>query len=200
MSWPFGDLPLFGFDCLVIDPPWHFNLYSNAGNQKAASSQYDVMNLADIKALPVGQLARAKAILFLWACAPMLPEALDVMKAWGFTYKTMLAWRKITPAGKPRMGCGYVARSMHEPILVGAIGHGDQDKALPSVFDGTCLDDGADLIDGIARQHSRKPDSFYDLVRQVTPRAERCDLFSRETREGFTGWGREHRKFDEAAE
>jgi N6-adenosine-specific RNA methylase IME4 len=74
---------------------------------------------------------------------------------------------------------------MHEPILVCTVGN-PQHKPFPSTFD------------GIAREHSRKPDEFYDLVLRHTPQAfRRADLFSRQTRPGFDGWGNEHGKFDE---
>jgi len=116
----------------------------------------------------------------------MLPQAIEVMTAWGFVFKSEIVWIKVTKNGLPRMGTGYRVRTMHEPILVGTIGS-PQHKAFPSAFL------------GIAREHSRKPVEFYDLVRKRTPRWRRADLFSRETREGFQGWGDQHGLFDEAA-
>jgi len=113
----------------------------------------------------------------------MLPQALAVLAAWGATYKSELVWRKVYRSGKQRIGTGYRVRTMHEPIVVGAFGR-PVHKALPSLFD------------GVAREHSRKPDEFYQLLRAATPAGARCDLFSRETRAGFTGWGDEATKFD----
>ncbi|WP_281015481.1 MT-A70 family methyltransferase [Rhodoplanes serenus] len=85
------------------------------------------------------------------------------------------------------MGTGYRVRTLHEPILVCITGNPTH-RPFPSLFD------------GVAREHSRKPDEFYGVVRRCTPGAlVRADLFSRETREGFIGWGDEHRKFDGAA-
>jgi hypothetical protein len=87
---------------------------------------------------------------------------------------------------QPGIGTGYRVRTMHEPILVCTVGK-PQHKPFPSTFD------------GIAREHSRKPDEFYDLVLSHTPQAiGRADLFSRQTRPGFEGWGNEHGKFDES--
>jgi len=104
--------------------------------------------------------------------------------AWGFMPRSEMVWRKVTANGKPRMGTGYRVRSLHEPVLVATIGN-PKHKALPSVFD------------GVAREHSRKPEEFYELVRASTPGAlRRADLFSRENRAGFEGWGLEHGKFD----
>ncbi len=186
MTFPFTPLQMFGYDVLVVDPPTEFDLYSAAGNKKSASAQYAVMSWRDLAAMPVGHLA--KAILLLWACAPTLPQSLDLMKAWGALYKTELIWRKTTKNGKPRMGPGYRARGLHEPVLVGVFGNEWQTHAaFPSLFD------------GVAREHSRKPDEFYDMVATKTPGLERCDLFSRQSHPGFAGWGNEHGKFDQAA-
>lgn len=185
MTWPFGSLRMFSYDVIVCDPPTEFVLYSEAGNKKSASAQYDTMPWNEIASLPVGQLGRANSILLLWACAPTLPKSLELMKAWGAKYKTELIWRKVTKNGKPRMGPGYRARGLHEPVLLGVFGDERQIHApFPSLFD------------GIAREHSRKPDKFYSMVAEKTPNAFRCDLFSRQTHPGFDGWGKEHGKFD----
>ena len=179
-----ADLPTFGFDLVVADPPWAFALRSAAGEAKSAQAQYACMPLDEIKAMPVGHLVGANSWLFLWATAPMLPHALEAMAAGGFVYRTRLAWRKLTAAGKPRLGTGYVVRTLHEDVLVGAIGSPTYMRALPSLFD------------GVAREHSRKPDEFFGLVEAFAPSARRLDLFSRETRPGWTGWGIEASKFD----
>jgi N6-adenosine-specific RNA methylase IME4 len=189
-GWPFDPLQMFGYDVIVIDPPWDFENYSPKGTKKGADPHYKVQPDEWIRSLPVGHLARAKTLLFLWATAPKLPHAFDAMAAWGFAYKTQLIWRKVSRNGKPLMGTGYVARTLHEPVLVGAIGTGMQEAALPSLFD------GVDLFDGVRRGHSQKPIEFYDLVRKVTPGAKRCDVFSRETHAGFDAWGDEQGKFD----
>jgi N6-adenosine-specific RNA methylase IME4 len=148
------------------------------------------MSLDAIKALQVGLLARGDCLLLLWTCgwAMATGQAQEVVRAWGFTPQSEMVWRKLTASGKPRMGTGYRVRTLHEPILVATIGHPTH-KPLPSLFD------------GIAREHSRKPDEFYDIVAEHTPTAmRRADLFARETRPGFDGWGNEAGKFDASAE
>ena len=142
------------------------------------------MALADIKALPVGHLGREDAILLLWSTGAMLPQALSVLDAWGAKYLSQIIWRKVTRNGKVRVGTGYRVRTSHEPVLLASFGGRQTHKAFPSIFD------------GLAREHSRKPDEFYRMVVERTPDQDRCDLFSRETRPGFDGWGREHGKFD----
>jgi N6-adenosine-specific RNA methylase IME4 len=181
--WPFEPLPLFGFDLAVIDCPWSFDLYSAKGEGKSAQAHYDVMSLDEIARLPVGQLVGADAWLFHWATAPLLPEAIEVMRGWGFVYVTRLTWRKVTRAGKVRMGPGYVARTCDETVLVGRIGRPAYAKALPSIFD------------GVAREHSRKPEEFFKLIEAFAPAARRVDVFGRAQRDGWTVWGRESTKF-----
>jgi N6-adenosine-specific RNA methylase IME4 len=186
-KWPFDPLPPLSFSVLVVDPPTPFDLYSENGAEKSASKHYETMPWEELAALPVGQLARGDCLLLMWATGCALPHSLDLMKAWGFVYKSEMIWRKVTRNGKVRMGPGYRVRTMHEPILLGTIGE-PAHKPFPSIFD------------GLAREHSRKPEEFYSLVAAHTPGAvRRADLFSRQTRAGFTGWGREATKFDQPA-
>lgn len=189
MTWPFAPLSMLGCDVIVADPPWDFQNYSAAGTAKGADPHYTVMPLGDIKILPVGQLARGDCLLLLWTTgwAMATGQAHEVAKAWGFKPVSEVCWRKLTVNGKPRMGTGYRVRTLHEPILVCTLGN-PVHKPLPSLFD------------GVAREHSRKPEEFYEIVRNCTPIAMcRADLFSRETRLGFAGWGNERTKFDDAA-
>jgi N6-adenosine-specific RNA methylase IME4 len=184
MSWQFGALKMFGYQVLAIDPPWPFELRSEAGNEKSASAQYRTMTLHEISALRVGELARGDCLLLLWSTTCLIPRAIAVMESWGFAYKSEIVWRKVTKNGKPRMGTGYRVRSMHEPVLLGTLGNPEH-KPFPSVFD------------GVAREHSRKPQSFYDLVERCAPKLSfRADVFSRETRAGWDSFGDECGKFD----
>jgi N6-adenosine-specific RNA methylase IME4 len=187
VRWPFGALRPFSYDVIVVDPPWRFVTHSIAGTRKGADPHYDVMALADIMSLPVGHLARQDAILLLWSTGAMLPQALEVLDAWGAKYLSQIVWRKVTKNGKVRIGTGYRVRTSHEPVLLANFGGRQTHKAFPSIFD------------GLAREHSRKPDEFYRMVAERTPDQDRCDLFSRQTRPGFDGWGREHGKFDQVA-
>lgn len=184
--WTFTPMRQFDYDVIVVDPPWRFVTYSEKRTERMPQRHYRCRDIDWIKALPVRLLARDPCLLFLWATNPMLPLQYEVLCAWGFRYKTALCWRKLTKNGKPRMGIGYVARSLHECVLVGGIGSTRtiQSHPLPSLFDGE------------ARENSRKPDEFYDLLWRATPHARRCDLFSRETRLGFEGWGDQLGKFD----
>lgn len=179
-------LPLY-YELIVIDPPWGFDLYSEEGARKSALAQYNLMKDEDILRMPVGKLASMDSLLYCWTTAPTLPFAIKCVEAWGFTYKTWLVWRKTTRNGKVRVGTGYRARTMGELVIVATLGNPKQAWVPPGVFD------------GVAREHSRKPEEFYQLCDRVMPHARRCDVFSRQTRPGWHGFGNESQKFDEVA-
>lgn len=184
MSWQFGKLRTFGYDLLVVDPPWDFQNYSDAGTTKGADPHYDVLPIEQIKAFRIGDLARGDCLMLLWSTGCMLPQCLDAMRSWGFTYKSEIIWRKVTRNAKPRMGTGYRVRTMHEPILVGTVGNPIH-KPFPSV------------LDGIAREHSRKPDEFYRMIdRYAANLSFRADVFCRQSRPGWASFGNEATKFD----
>jgi N6-adenosine-specific RNA methylase IME4 len=186
---PFAPLPLASFDVIAADPPWTFATWSdtNQARGKGARAQYALMNLATIMALPVGDLGRRDAVLFLWSppWALVTGQAQSVARAWSFEPKAELIWRKVTANGRQRWGCGYWARSLHECVLLCTRGQPPR-KPFPSLFA------------GVAREHSRKPTEFYQLVRERTE-GRRADLFARERHPGFEVWGDELGKFDEVA-
>lgn len=189
MNWVFAPLQLLSYDVIVADPPWDFENYSAAGTKKGADPHYNVMPLSAIKTIPVGELARGDCLLLLWTTgwAMATGQAQEVARAWGFNPLSEIVWLKRTASSAFRVGTGYRVRTMHEPILLGTTGKPPH-KPFPSVFN------------GLARQHSRKPDEFYELVLKHTPLAlRRADLFSRETRAGFDAWGNERGKFDQVA-
>lgn len=188
MSWPFGDMTPFSYDLIMADPPWSFENYSAPGEEKNPKAHYDCMTLADICALPVGQLAAGDCALWLWATHPMLPDALLVLRAWGFRFATSGVWVKQTPTGKLTFGTGYVLRSASEPFLIGVNGSPKFGASVRTV------------VEGVRREHSRKPDEAYDAALRLVPGAERrLDLFSRQRRPGWESWGAESDKFGEAA-
>jgi N6-adenosine-specific RNA methylase IME4 len=177
-------LPMFGFDCIVADPPWRFELRSEKGEGKAPQAHYKCLPTEIIAQMRVNDLAARDCWLFLWATNPMLRDAFLVMDSWGFRYVTATAWRKTTVNGKDKWGPGYIARTIHEPILIGKVGEPGMVRAMPSLFAGR------------AREHSRKPEEFYSLLSRFLPQRSRVlDLFSRTERPGITAWGDEVGKF-----
>lgn len=201
--------PSGGFGLIMADPPWRFDLFSDLGEEKSPQRQYDCMALADICALPVEALAAEDCLLWLWATNPMLPQALEVMAAWGFEFRTAGTWVKRTKTGKDAMGTGYVFRSANEPILIGArgrprIGFRSVRSTIASYHGVT--EDVLDLrlecisvtIDAVRRRHSEKPEAAYAAAEKLRPDARRIELFSRTSRPGWACWGDEVGKFDAA--
>jgi len=135
--------------------------------------------LADIKALPVGDWAAADCALFLWITDPSLPQALEVIEAWGFVYKTVaFTWAKTTKdgAGFP-IGCGYWTRANPEQCLLATRGRPQRlSRAVPQ------------LIVAPRREHSRKPDEVYERIEVLVP-GPYLELFARAPREGWHSWG-----------
>jgi len=174
----FSSLPVGGYSVIVADPPWKFRLYSETNHAKSPDKHYKCVDLEVIKAFDVDHIAAPDCWLLLWTTAPMLEKAFEVVKAWGFTYKSRFAWRKMTVNGKIRMGCGYNVRTMHEDILLCSKGKPSISKAFPSIFD------------GLAREHSRKPDEFYELVESRLG-GRKLDMFSRQVRPGWDNFGDE---------
>lgn len=190
-DWQFGALKMFGYQLIVADPPWRFQLRNEeTGAKKGAATHYALMDLDAIKALRVGDLAGRDCLLLLWTTGWAVAEgqAQAVARAWGFNPKSEIVWIKTTANGKRRWGPGYRVRTIHEPILLCTIGN-PQHAAFPSVFD------------GIAREHSRKPEEFYDLVDKRAPDLmARAELFARTARSGWDVWGNETGKFASAQE
>lgn len=176
--------PADGFGLIMADPPWHFATRSAKGvTAKGAGGQYDLMALSDIKAMPVSILAADHAVLWLWATNPMLREGIEVLDAWGFTYKTAGHWAKRTRHGKLAFGTGYILRCAGEPFLIGTRGAPRTSRSVRSV------------IEGQIREHSRKPDEAFAAAEKLMPEARRIELFSRQQRPGWSNWGNESSKF-----
>ena len=192
-AWPFGDLTPLSYDVILADPPWRFDNYSAAGEKKAPARHYATMGFDDIAALPVAQLGRGDALLFMWCCWPTIDRAIGVLKRWGFNYTTGGAWHKRTSSGKTVFGTGYVLRSATEPYLIGTLGSPATSRSVRGVIE--------TVIDAERREHSRKPDEQYAyLERLVTNAMRRCELFARSTRPNWDSWGHETEKFAGAAE
>lgn len=182
----FDGLQPLAYDLIMSDPPWAFQTYSDKGQGKGPANQYDVMGLDAIKALPVQNLARGDCLLWLWATHPMLPQAIDVVRCWGFRYVTSGVWVKRSHSGKLAFGTGYRLRSASEPFIIAVLGNPETAKNVRTV------------VEGPVREHSRKPDEAYAAAEHLCPKAiRRLDMFSRQSRPGWEAWGAETGKFDE---
>jgi N6-adenosine-specific RNA methylase IME4 len=170
------------YKVLVADPPWRL-ADQLPGNGRGAGKHYDLLSFAEIEAFSLPLLAE-DAMLFLWRLASAGEEAYKVMRAWGFTPKTELIWKKLTPTGKRWFGMGRYLRAEHETCLVGIKGRPGQIReemlswSIRSVFEAP------------AGRHSAKPDAFYSLVESIHP-GPYVELFARRTRPGWTCLGNE---------
>ncbi len=180
----FTDIPMFKYGMIMADVPWTYKNWSEKGEGKNASAQYDCMTLDDIKSLRVGDIASKDCILFLWATNPLLREAFDVMDAWGFTFCTAGHWSKKTVNNKQAFGTGYVLRSAGEPFLIGRMGDPWTSKSVRSV------------IEGKVRGHSQKPDEAFTAAEVLAGDVDRIELFSRQRRVGWSVYGNELDKFE----
>jgi len=162
------------YPIILADPAWH---YTFGNEERNIQINYPTMSHQDICALPVSKLATKDALLFLWATSPKLHEAMDVLKAWQFDYKTCAVWVKNRPI------TGYYFRQQHELLLIGTKGNGiptPRPENRP-----------VSIIPGLVREHSRKPDELYEIIEKMYPELKKIELFARNRREGWTAWGNE---------
>lgn len=144
-------------------------------------NRYPTMKLEEIKQLPVEVVAEENSHLYLWVPNALLPEGLEVMKAWGFQYKTNIIWEKIRKDGGPDgRGVGFYFRNVTEMLLFGV--KGGNIRTLPPART------QVNLIRSQKREHSRKPDEMIDLIEACSP-GPYLELFARGEREGWTLWG-----------
>lgn len=170
------------FRTIYADPPWQFqNRTGKVAPEHKRLNRYATMSIADIKALPVGELADAKSHLYLWVPNALLPDGIEVMRAWGFDYKTNLIWEKIRHDGQPDgRGVGFYFRNVTEILLFGV--RGSSNRTLPPARS------QVNLIRTIKREHSRKPDEMVSLIEACSP-GPYLEMFARGNRDGWAMWG-----------
>lgn len=187
------------YEFITADPPWSFKTYSDKGKDKSPEKHYATMTLDDIAALDIQQIATKDCILGLWATWPLLPEAIEVGRAWGFTYKTALfVWVKQTVNGELFMGLGYTTRANSEPCLLftrGNPGKYVQDKGVHQIIetsDRPTLPGFDDVIYAPVGRHSAKPEAFYRRVdRLFYSSVNKIEVFGRCRRAGWSVLGNE---------
>ncbi len=170
------------YQIIYADPPWEVNFQSPLGQGR--KYQYSTMKLADIKKLPIRELADTNCGLFLWTTHTYLQEALNLMKIWGFKFHILITWDK----GSGLTVCGFHRRT--ELCLYGYRGNMNlknhkEGQAISSMFK-----DMPDLFYEKSTKHSKKPEAFYRLLEYHTPEP-RLELFARQKTEGWDVWGNE---------
>ena len=177
------DLPAGPFDMILADPPWAFASNSDAAPGRNPRRHYPTMTLDQIARMPVSDIAARDALLLMWVTVPLADRAHDVMRAWGFAYVSQTVWIK------DRIGLGYWARNRHELLYIGKRGRFPCPR--PALFPDS-------VITGQQREHSRKPDQVHQIIDERLGNVRRCELFARAPRHGWTVWGNETNKFQEA--
>ena len=176
------------YDLIYADPPWSFKTYSKKGEDKSPTKHYDTMTIEDICAIPVQQVASKDCILLMWVYQPLADKSFDVMKAWGFEYKSIaFVWDKLSKTGTKRhMSTGYYTRAGMEMVILGRKGNPPRvaDRGVRQVFSAPI------------REHSRKPDCVYDFIDRLYPEGNKLEMFARSSyRKNWTKVGDEAGKF-----
>lgn len=178
----FEGLPKKNFGVIMADPPWRFVTHSAKGKDRSAEQHYDCMGLDDIKKMPVADLAAKDCVLLMWITDPLLNVGLDVIKSWGFEYKTVgFYWVKTNKDGSPFTGMGYWTRANPEQCLLATRGSPKRfAKNVPR------------LITSPRREHSRKPDEVYPRVDALLGEdTSKLELFCRDPQPTWWSWGLE---------
>ena len=184
------------YGVIYADPPWFFRNYSAKGEGRNAVSHYPCMTPDALAALPVSDLAAKDSVLLLWAVDPLLPVALDLIRAWGFDFKTVgFYWAKTNRRADPASlserdfftGLGYWTRANVEQCLLATRGHPPR-----------MAKDVRKLLISPRREHSRKPDEVYGRIERLAA-GPYLELFARQSREGWDQLGAEAGLFDAGA-
>ena len=165
------ELPNKRYNIIYADPPW--DEVGGGKIKRGANRHYNLMKTADIKAMPVANLADEKCWLFLWVTNNFLKDGLEVMEQWGFKYVTNLVWAKNS------IGLGYYFRGQHELCLFGKKGQMKPNTRSEST-----------LVTAKKQKHSKKPEQFYEKIEALCD-GTKLELFARNTRDGWDSWGNE---------
>ena len=169
----FEPLPQDKYSVAICDCPWQYDF--TATNNRAIENHYPTLPTDEICALPIQEVfPKDNARLFFWATAPKLPDALRVLHAWGFEYKTHMVWVKEKP------GMGYHTRGEHELLLIAT--KGDMPAPLPELLLPSVMTEAR-------REHSKKPEWAYRMIETQYPNTPKIELFAREKRPGWLAWG-----------
>ncbi len=176
------------FGTILADPPWQFaNRTGKMAPEHKRLLRYETMTFQEIMELPVAQVALPQSHLYLWVPNALVLEGLEVMKRWGFTYKTNIIWHKIRKDGGPDgRGVGFYFRNVTEMVLFGVRG------GLRTLPPGRKQ---VNIIISRKREHSRKPDELYDIIESCSP-GPFLELFARYSRRGWSQWGNEVQKYN----
>ncbi len=171
------------YKVIYADPPWQFRTYSAKGQGRSAERHYPTMSKTEIQNLPISQIADKDSVLFLWVTAPCLIEGLELIEAWGYTYKTVaFTWiKKCKNKDKIFTGMGYYTRSNAEYCLLATKG---------KILERKSRSVSSAIISPIER-HSKKPDEVRERIVTLYGDVPKIELFARQYADGWDCWGNE---------
>lgn len=184
------------FATVMADPPWRFqNRTGKIAPEHKRLARYPTMDLDEICALPVAEHLEDRAHCYLWVPNALLPEGLQVLRAWEFDYKSNIVWEKIRKDGGPDgRGVGFYFRNVTEILLFGTRGK-DVRTLAPGRRQVNFIEaeeaqqePDSDLLKTRKREHSRKPDEQYQIIESCSW-GPYLELFGRGRRKGWTVWG-----------
>jgi N6-adenosine-specific RNA methylase IME4 len=184
------------YPVIYADPPWRFQNFSQKGEGRNAIAHYDCLDVETLADLPVAEYAEPDCTLLIWATDPLLPQALRIIEAWDFKYKTVgFYWAKLNKTANSACftsddffcGLGYWTRANVEQCLLATRGN---PRRLSRSVRKLCV--------APRREHSRKPDQIYDRIEALVA-GPYLELFARETRPGWDHWGDQAGLFDRGA-
>lgn len=170
-EWPKGK-----YRVIYVDPPWQYGDERSGGNHGGAVDHYNTMGINELKNMPIASLAEDNAVLFLWGTAPLLPEALEIINAWGFKYKTNFIWDKV------KHNMGHYNSVRHELLLIAT--------------KGSCTPDNVQLFDSVQSiertdRHSEKPEEFRKIIDTLYTYGNKLEMFARKQTDGWEVFGNE---------
>jgi N6-adenosine-specific RNA methylase IME4 len=164
------------YEIIYADPPWHYGGQKMLSGSKA-ENHYPTMKLSELKALPVQSITDDNALLFMWSSSPHLDQAIELMKAWGFSYATVaFVWDKVRPVS------GFYTMSQCEICLVGKKGKIPQPRGVRNALQ---------FLSEKKGRHSAKPTEVRTRIENMFPHQKKLEMFARETVVGWDAFGNE---------
>lgn len=171
------------YSIIYADPPWSFRVWSEKVKDRSAESHYPTMKKTDIQNLPIPRISDKDSVLFLWVTSPCLEEGLELIRAWGFTYKTVaFTWVKQNKCDdKIFKGMGYYTRANAEYCLIATKG-----RVLPRKSKSV-----SSVVIAHREEHSKKPNEVRGRIVELYGELPRIELFARQYTDGWDAWGNE---------
>ena len=171
------------YQILYADPPWTYRVWSGNGNKRSACKHYPIMTKEELQKLPIQKISAKNSVLLIWVTAPCLEEGLELIKKWGFVYKTIgFTWiKKNRKSDSLFWGMGFYTRANAELCLLATKG-----KPLKRASRGV-----HQVVESHIREHSRKPDEVRSRITELFGDLPRIELFTRQKIQGWDAWGNE---------